>query len=75
MTSELEKAVLKLLLNAHPRGLGAEILDDLHGPEQVTLCVQDLRQRGLIHSPEEEKMVYPVKLSAAGVEAAKAIEA
>jgi hypothetical protein len=74
MHSELEKVVLTRLFHAHPKGLGKEILDDHRGPEQVELCLKDLRSRGLIHSPEEDKMVYPVKLSASGVEAAKACE-
>ncbi|WP_263263407.1 hypothetical protein [Pseudomonas sp. RIT-PI-S] len=72
MKNQLEEAVLTRLRNAHPNGLGKEILDDFHGPEQVELCIKDLRERGLIHSPEEGKLVYPVKLSAAGVEAADA---
>ncbi|WP_040263149.1 MULTISPECIES: hypothetical protein [Pseudomonas] len=74
MQSELEKEVLTRLLNAHPKGLGSEILQDFHGAEQVELCIKDLRSRGLIHSPEEGsgKLVFPVKLSAAGVEAANA---
>lgn len=72
MKNELEEAVLKRLLNAHPKGLGKEVLDDHHGPEQVKLCIQDLRARGLIHSAEEGELVFPVKLSASGVEVAKA---
>lgn len=74
MQSELEKIVLTRLLHAHPQGLGKEILDDHRGAEQVELCIKNLRERGLIHSPEEGKLVYPVKLSSAGVEAAKAFE-
>lgn len=74
MQSELEKVILTRLLHAHPKGLGKEILDDHRGAEQVQLCVQTLRDKGLIHTPEDDKMVYPVKLSASGVEAAKACE-
>lgn len=74
MKNELEQALLTRLLHAHPKGLGKEILDDHHGQEQVELCIRDLRERGLLHSPEENKLVFPVKLSAAGVEAAKAYE-
>jgi hypothetical protein len=74
MKSELEQSVLTRLLHAHPKGLGKEILDDSRGEEQVQLCLKDLRQRGLIHSPEEGTLVFPVKLSSAGVSAAKAFE-
>lgn len=74
MKSELEQAVLTRLLHAHPNGLGKEILDNYRGEEQVELCIKELRSRGLIHSPEEGELVFPVKLSAAGVAAAKAVE-
>jgi hypothetical protein len=66
------------LLNAHPAGLGKEILDNYRGENAVADTLEHLQQAGLIHDgcvdssgKGERSLKYPVKLSSAGVEAAK----
>lgn len=77
---ELEKEVLTRLLHAHPQGLGKEILDNYRGETAVFETLGALQDRGLIqhgHVNATENgtpMVnYPIKLSAAGVNAAQAV--
>jgi predicted transcriptional regulator len=76
---ELEKEVLTRLLHAHPQGLGKEILDNYRGETAVFEALDALQQRGLIqHGHVAAKpggaptVNYPIKLSAAGVNAAQA---
>jgi hypothetical protein len=73
MDKALEKEVLTRLLHSHPTGLGKEVLDNFRGAPEVAQCLQDLQQRGLVQSGKEP-LEYPIKLSHAGVEAAKALE-
>lgn len=74
----LKKEVLTRLLHAHPAGLGKEILDNYRGEHAVANTLEELQKAGLIHDgcveiPEkgERTLKYPVKLSSAGVDAAK----
>jgi hypothetical protein len=78
----LKTEVLTRLLHAHPAGLGKEVLDNYRGENAVADMLEHLQTAGLIHhgcvdSPGkgERSLKYPVKLSAAGVEAAKQIQA
>jgi hypothetical protein len=75
---ELEKEVLTRLLHAHPQGLGKEILDNYRGETAVFETLGALQNRGLIqHGHVNAKndgaptVNYPIKLSAAGVNAAQ----
>lgn len=70
----LEKEVLTRLLHAGSGGLGKELLDNYRGEEQVALCLQALQDKGLVQHGKTP-LEYPIKLSAAGVEKAKALEA
>ncbi len=77
MDKELEKEVLTRLLHSHPTGLGKELLDNYRGERSVAECLNQLKERGLIHNHakgQSEELVYPIKLSSSGVEAAKAFE-
>ncbi|MBD1551295.1 hypothetical protein [Pseudomonas typographi] len=69
----LEQAILTRLLHAHPAGLGKEILDNYRGEEQVAACVESLQQRGWVQA-SKTPLHYPIKLSAAGVDAAKSLQ-
>lgn len=69
----LEQAILTRLLHAHPSGLGKEILDNYRGEEQVAACVEALQQRGWVQA-SKTPLEYPIKLSAAGVEAARQLQ-
>lgn len=78
---DLEKEVLTRLLKAHPAGLGKEVLDNYRGENAVADTLEYLQQGGLIHhgsvdSPgkPDRSLNYPIKLSSAGVVAAKAFE-
>lgn len=78
---ELEKEVLTRLLHAHPTGLGKEVLDNYRGENAVADTLEYLQQIGLIHdgsvgSPGKagRSLNYPIKLSSAGVVAAKAYD-
>jgi hypothetical protein len=79
---DLEKEVLTRLLHAHPNGLGKEILDNYRGENAVADTLEHLQQTGLIHDGSVEaagksgrNLNYPIKLSSAGVGAAKHYEA
>lgn len=69
----LETEVLNRLLHAHPEGLGKEVLDNYRGERAVADTLLHLQEQGLIHhgTVEADKLNYPVKLTAAGVSAAK----
>lgn len=76
--NELKKEVLTRLLHAHPGGLGKEVLDNYRGEHAVAETLEHLQRAGLIHdgcvesgAKGEPSLRYPVKLSAAGVDAAK----
>jgi hypothetical protein len=76
----LEEAVLTRLLNAHPHGLGSEILDNFQGEQAVFDMLEDLQARGLIQhghvkteTTGKQSIDYPIKLSSAGVTAAQAL--
>jgi hypothetical protein len=75
----LEQEVLTRLHHAHPHGLGKEILDNYRGENAVADTLEHLQQAGLIHDgavagagAADRSLHYPIKLSAAGVAAAKA---
>ena len=76
----LEKEVLTRLLHAHPQGLGKEVLDNFTGEKAVAGMLKHLQDEGYIHhgtvSIDEHlpAVTYPVKLTAKGVEAAKALD-
>lgn len=79
---ELEKEVLTRLLHAHPAGLGKEVLDNYRGGNAVADTLEYLQQHGLIHDGSVDasgtanrSLNYPIKLSSAGVVAAKGHEA
>lgn len=79
---ELEKEVLTRLLHAHPTGLGKEVLDNYRGEHAVVDTLEHLRQSHLIHDgcvtaegKSGRSVNYPIKLSSAGVEAAKRYDA
>lgn len=76
--NELKKEVLTRLLHAHPTGLGKEVLDNYRGETAVVDTLEHLQEAGLIHhgcidnqAKGVRSLKYPVKLSSAGVEAAK----
>ena len=77
----LEKEVLTRLLHAHPSGLGKEVLDNYRGEKVVASALASLQDRGLIHHGQitcneagEHSLNLPIKLSAAGVEAARKLD-
>jgi len=77
----LKNEVLTRLLHAHPAGLGKEVLDNYRGENAVADTLEVLQKAGLIHdgcvdhpASGERSLKYPVKLSSAGVEAAKHIQ-
>lgn len=78
---ELEKEVLTRLLHAHPAGLGKEILDNYRGEKVVAGIIKTLQEKGLVQGhpvtveDHEPAVEFPIKLSSAGVEAAKKAEA
>ena len=78
---DLEKEILTRLLHAHPTGLGKEVLDNYRGGNAVADTLEYLQQGGLIHDGSVEaagtatrSLKYPIKLSSAGVVAAKAYD-
>ncbi|NIE73488.1 hypothetical protein F3J45_03280 [Pantoea sp. Ap-967] len=78
---ELRTEVLTRLLHAHPNGLGKEVLDNYRGEKAVAGMLKTLQEHGLIQdgsvavgSDHQVTMSYPIKLSAAGVEAARQLE-
>ena len=80
---DLEQAVLTRLLHAHPTGLGKEVLDNYRGENAVADTLEHLQQKGLIHARSVDAAAagktartlnYPIKLSSAGVDAAKSYE-
>lgn len=79
-TSTLREATLTRLLHAHPQGLGKEVLDHYDGEKAVAGMLKTLQDEGLIHhgcvqeSGDAISLQYPVKLSSAGVEAAKQLD-
>ncbi|BAP45421.1 hypothetical protein NJC40_21445 [Pseudomonas sp. 21LCFQ02] len=79
--NELEREVLTRLLHAHPAGLGKEILDNYRGEKVVAQTLKDLQARNLIHGQpvtseqDEPQITFPIKLSSAGVEQAKRLDA
>lgn len=77
----LRSEVLTRLLHAHPQGLGKEVLDNYRGEKAVAGMLKTLQDEGLIHdgsvgvdAEHQISVQYPIKLSSAGVEAAKQIE-
>ena len=83
MTNQtLQNEVLTRLYHAHPNGLGKEVLDNYRGEKVVAGMLKTLQDDGLIHDGSVEvdaehqiSVQYPIKLSSAGVEAAKRVEA
>ncbi|MBA6118119.1 hypothetical protein JET76_21115 [Pseudomonas putida] len=79
MTNDaLRSEILTRLLHAHPHGLGKEVLDNYRGEKAVAGMLKTLQEHGLIQdgsvAVDEEHQLslsYPIKLSAAGVDAAK----
>lgn len=79
--SALQTELLTRLLHAHPQGLGKEILDNYRGEKAVAGMLKTLQEQGLIHDgsvsvndSQQLSVSYPIKLSSAGVEAAKKAE-
>ena len=77
----LEKEVLIRLLHAHPSGLGKEVLDNYRGEKVVASTLADMQDRGLIqhghvtcNETGEHTVNLPIKLSSAGVEAARKLD-
>ena len=77
----LKAEVLTRLLHAHPQGLGKEVLDNYRGEKTVAGMLKTLQEAGLIQdgsvavsSDHQISVNYPIKLSAAGVEAARQAE-
>ena len=77
----LKTEVLTRLLHAHPEGLGKEVLDNYRGEKAVAGMLKTLQEQGLIHdgsvnveSGHALSVNYPIKLSSAGVEAARQAE-
>lgn len=77
----LRDEVLTRLLHAHPNGLGKEVLDNYRGEKAVAGILKTLQEHGLIHdgavaidSLHQISVNYPIKLSAAGVQAAKQLD-
>lgn len=77
---ELEREVLTRLLHAHPEGLGKEVLDNYRGEKAVAGMLKTLQERKLIQGhpvtvdEHEPSVEFPIKLTSAGVEAAKRLE-
>ena len=78
----LEKEVLTRLLHAHPSGLGKEVLDNYRGEKVVARALATLQERGLIqhghvvcNEDGEHSLNLPIRLRAAGVEAAGKLDA
>jgi len=79
MTNDaLRSEILTRLLQAHPHGLGKKVLDNYRGEKAVAGMLKTLQEHGLIQdgsvAVDEEHQLslsYPIKLSAAGVDAAK----
>lgn len=73
----LQSELLTRLLHAHPNGLGKEILDNYRGEKEVAETLKTLQDQGLIHDgsvsidEHQVSVSYPIKLSSAGVTAAK----
>ncbi|QHG65099.1 hypothetical protein [Pseudomonas putida] len=82
MTNDaLRSEILTRLLHAHPQGLGKELLDNYRGEMAVAGMLKTLQEHGLIQDgsvavdeDHQISMSYPIKLSSAGVEAAKQVE-
>ncbi|WP_085677473.1 MULTISPECIES: hypothetical protein [unclassified Pseudomonas] len=82
MTNDaLRSEILTRLLHAHPQGLGKELLDNYRGEKAVAGMLKTLQEHGLIQdgavavdADHQISMSYPIKLSSAGVEAAKQLE-
>ncbi|MFB4391788.1 MULTISPECIES: hypothetical protein [unclassified Pseudomonas] len=77
----LRTEVLTRLLHAHPHGLGKEVLDNYRGELAVAGMLKTLQEHGLIQdgsvavdSERHISVSYPIKLSAAGVEAARQLD-
>ncbi|MGE7990533.1 hypothetical protein ACQKPE_05690 [Pseudomonas sp. NPDC089554] len=77
----LRTEVLTRLLHAHPHGLGKEVLDNYRGEKAVAGMLNTLQEHGLIQDgsvvvddDHHISMSYPIKLSSAGVEAAKRLD-
>ncbi|MDF0729518.1 hypothetical protein P0Y43_02095 [Pseudomonas entomophila] len=77
----LRTEVLTRLLHAHPHGLGKEVLDNYRGEMAVAGMLKTLQEHGLIQdgsvavdSDHKVTVSYPIKLSAAGVQAAQQLE-
>jgi hypothetical protein len=77
----LKAEVLTRLLHAHPQGLGKEVLDNYRGEKAVAGMLKTLQEAGLIQdgsvavsSDHQISVNYPIKLSVAGVEAARQAE-
>ena len=77
----LRSEILTRLLHAHPQGLDKELLDNYRGEKAVAGMLKTLQEQGLIQHGSVEvdaehslSVVYPIKLSAAGVEEAKKID-
>jgi len=75
----LENEVLTRLFHAHPNGLGKEVLDNFEGEKAVAGALKHLQDQKLIQdgavmisADHEPSLHYPIKLTAAGVNAAKA---
>ncbi|MHC8406369.1 MULTISPECIES: hypothetical protein [unclassified Pseudomonas] len=80
--NDLQKEVLTRLLHAHPSGLGKEVLDNYRGEKVVASTLAQLQDQGLIqhghvtcNEAGEHSLNMPIKLSAAGVEAARKLDA
>ncbi|MFJ9990462.1 hypothetical protein ACIQSO_06965 [Pseudomonas putida] len=74
----LRAEVLTRLLHAHPEGLGKEVLDNYRGEKAVAGMLKTLQEAGLIHdgsvnvdADHQISVRYPIKLSSAGVQAAR----
>ena len=82
MTNDaLRSEILTRLLHAHPQGLGKELLDNYRGEKAVAGMLKTLQEHGLIQdgavAVDDDHQIsvnYPIKLSSAGVEAAKQVE-
>lgn len=77
----LQTELLTRLLHAHPQGLGKEILDNYRGEKAVAGMLKTLQEHGLIHDGSvsvddnhQLSVSYPIKLSSAGVEAARKVD-
>ncbi|MDD2089864.1 hypothetical protein NP522_06630 [Pseudomonas guariconensis] len=77
----LRSEILTRLLHAHPQGLGKELLDNYRGEKAVAGMLKTLQEQGLIQdgsvdvdAEHQLNVVYPIKLSSAGVEEAKKVD-